>query len=201
MRSIRIRVSDLKMKKLTYFRTKISGIVLVLWALVLPTLMLLASIIFFAGQGYIRKGELEHLAQQSAQSASFVLRESLEEQAEKIKINTCSVPEEERPSICSTKNVYDFLEGNDIATVIMDTQFAVWREIKDFALVYDPRQRVKPENIHITYPSDLTHNAFLCVVEMYVRIEDIYPLWIHFGDEDVGEVIGEAKVQIDISGR
>lgn len=180
---------------------KQAGFVLVLWALVIPTMLLCASFVLLSGASYARHAELSHLALQSGKSGSLVLLEQLEIRAQENYRRICENlgPDESPPAICSSENVSDFLETRDLGEVIVNASPDVWRNAKDFGLEYDPHGRLDTGDIQILFPFDFQHDSTSCTVSLKVVITDSVPSFLDvfsFGKEQ--SVTVDSVVTIDL---
>ena len=128
------------------------GFVLPFIAILLMALFLVGAIILDVGSFYLRHGELQPLAKQSANAGILKFVDAMEGKAEQNKSAFCNV--EEPPAVCSSEDMFDFLTSGEIVDLVSSptVQGAVSDASIAFLTMYDPQLIIGNENIQITFP-------------------------------------------------
>jgi len=130
-----------------------SGLVLAFSAILMPVILLLGVLIIQSGQLYVRQAELQFLSRQIANSALVPVAKQIQAQALVNRTTLCSV-EPPLPSVCSSQNWQDFLNGEALKNLVESESVyqAVALEIETFAEAFDPQKKLQVESISFEFP-------------------------------------------------
>ncbi len=164
------------------------GFVLPFAAMVLMTWFLVGGIIIDAGNLYIRHGELQHLAKQSANTGIITFSQALQEVANANKTAIC-YGGEEPPEVCISENIFDFLSAEEILVSVSSAsvQQQVIGASKDFSKIYDRLGLISDENIQVIFPAD-----FSGIEEIQIRVK-IVVIWNQF----FSGILGNGEIEVE----
>ena len=133
------------------------GFVLPFVAILLMVLFLVGGLILDAGSIYLRHGQLNHLAKQSANAGMLEFVSAMQEEATAHKLVTC--PIEEPPPLCGSLDMFDFLSRGKIVDVVSlpSVQTRVEESGNIFALTYDPQEQLLRDNVSLVFPYEFSH--------------------------------------------
>ncbi len=173
---------------LNFFRNE-NGFVLPLSAIVLLVSFLIGGLIIDGGNLYLRHGELQHLAKQSANTGLITFSLVLQEVANINKTSTC-YDVEEPPEICISNNIFDFLSADEILANVSSSsvQNEVIRASKDFIRTYDPQKLVSDEDIQVIFPEDFSGDGVKIRVKVRVSAEQFFSKLLGSGEIEVEAV-------------
>jgi hypothetical protein len=142
------------------------GCILLLFAIVLMVLFLIGGIVIDTGNLYIKQGELQYLAKQSANTGIIVFSQILQNVADNNKKTTC-YKIEKPPEVCISNNMFDFLSETEILNNVssIDAQQQVVTASKNFIKNYDSQHTILDENIKVIFPDNFLGN------EVKIRIQ------------------------------
>ncbi len=140
----------------SFFKNK-NGFILPLSAIALMVLFLIGGIVIDLGNLYIRYGELQHLAKQSANTGIITFSQILQKQADANKNNLC-YETEIISEICFSNNVFDFLTNSEILTSLtsFDVQKQIINSSENFITTYDPQKLITNDDLEIIFPDNFT---------------------------------------------
>ncbi len=146
------------------------GFVLPFVAILLMVLFLVGAIILDVGSFYLRHGELQPLAKQSANAGILKFVDAMEVKAEQNKSALCGI--EEPPPICNSEDMFDFLTSREVVDLVSSP--TVQENVSDasiaFLIAYDPQLIVANDNILVTFPYEYEGVSEL---QMQVMVHDV----------------------------
>ena len=146
------------------------GVVLTLWALVLPGVFLFFALLVQLSVEINRRQELYHLAYQAAQSGFLIVQSELQEVFEENKRRVCGV--EFPPIICTSSSIESFVSDAEKAEIIRSTYLEVWSHVRKFVVENDSSSELIFSDIHMTYPYFPSDPLVFCALGMKLKIRE-----------------------------